>query len=139
MKKFLFTSVMAAIFFSAISFTNSKKHVTKAANDWGEWIQDDCFNGIDYRVRKGDYNSYSHQWYWYAQIRNRYNKKVNISYIISEPGEIKTPNARTIIEAGGIDGAGEVALLNSSERCHVRVGYLRFGDDDSGSYYNCDK
>jgi hypothetical protein len=111
---------------------------TEKKSDWGEWINDDCFKGIDYRVKKGDYNSYSRQWYWYMQIRNRYHDEINISYTISEPGAINEPDHRTSVSAQDISET-KVALLNSSVNCHVRVGYLRFGDSDSGSYYSCDQ
>jgi hypothetical protein len=107
--------------------------------DWGEWVSDDCFKGIDYRTRRGDFNDNLNKWMWYAQIRNRYDEKINISFIITDPGEIKSPDHRTTINGQSIEGFGINAFITSGERCHVRVGYIRFGDNDSGPYYRCDK
>jgi len=117
------------------SFTKSPSKSQRG--DWGEWANDDCFKGIDYRVKKGSYNSYSNKWDWYVQFRNRYNNSISFSYSISEPGTMTDPDHRQHVSSGSI---GEtIGSIFNAGRCHVRIGRLRFGDDDSGSYVPCDQ
>jgi hypothetical protein len=112
--------------------------INNDSNDWGAWGNDDCFSGIDYRVKKGDYNNYAKQWYWYVQFRNRYNKQVHFSYAVAEPGTRPEPDHRTSVDANDVsDSTG--FLLYSGGQIRVRVGYIRFGSYDSGAYSTCDK
>lgn len=110
----------------------------KISNDWGEWSNDDCFKGIDYRAKRGDYNNYAKKWHWYVQFRNRYQQKLNYNYAIDEPGTRPTPDHRDHIDGGDLSES-KIALLFSSDACHIRVGNVRFGEDDSGSYEKCDQ
>ena len=112
--------------------------VTKGASDWGEWTNSDCFKGVDYRAKRGDYNSYANKWHWDVQFRNRYNNQLNYSYAVGEPGTLPEPDHRDHISAGDISDT-KGFLLNSSKACRIRVGYVRFGNDDSGSYHECDQ
>jgi hypothetical protein len=124
---------------SNISNAINKKNIySLITNEWGPWSPDDCFDGIDFRVKKGDYNSYANKWYWYVQFRNRYNKQVYFSYAVDEPGTRPKPDHRKSMDAENeSDSAG--FLLYSGGQIHVRIGYIRFGSDDSGSYVTCDR
>lgn len=106
--------------------------------EWGEWMNDDCFKGIDYRVRKGEYNSYAGKWNWYVQFRNRYQAPVHFNYIVSEPGTRPDPDHRTHMDGNCISDT-KLFLLYNSSLVHVRVGYIRFGNSDSGNYASCDQ
>lgn len=135
MKKHHLLALTGLLLFT-LSFTPVIHHST--ASDWGEWINDDCFKGIDFRVKKGEYNSYAKKWYWYVQFRNRYNNQVNYSYSVSEPGTMTNPDHRDRMGSNNIsDSKG--FLMYSGDKIHVRVGYIRFGDNDSGEYARCDQ
>lgn len=117
---------------------DSSLTVNNESNEWGAWVNDDCFSGIDFRVKKGDYNNYAKQWYWYVQFRNRYNKQVHFSYAVAEPGTRPEPDHRISADANDVsDSTG--FLLYSGGQIRVRVGYIRFGSYDSGTYSTCDK
>ena len=121
----------------SLSFGSTPTLVT-TQSDWGEWTTSDCLKEIDYRVKKGDFNSYANKWYWYLQFRNRYENQVHFSYSISEPGTQTEPDHRDQIDAGETSDT-KGFLLTSGSRCHVRTGNLRFGDNDYGPYEPCDR
>tara|TARA_R110002033_G_scaffold162910_1_gene199770 strand:+ start:1899 stop:2336 length:438 start_codon:yes stop_codon:yes gene_type:complete len=132
------TSNLTSDLNTIINFSMEDNSSLIETGEWGSWGADDCFNGIDYRVKKGDYNSYAKQWYWYVQFRNRYNKPVNFSYAVDEPGTRPEPDHRSRMDASSeSDSTG--FLLYSGTRIHVRIGYIRFGSYDSGAYATCDK
>jgi hypothetical protein len=138
--------LLFSVLFAAVILCTGLKTINKqtssdnkiAAGDWGEWVNDDCFEGIDYRAKRGDFNSYANKWNWYVQFRNRYNQRLNFNYAIGEPGTRPDPDHRTYISSNGTSDS-KIALLISSSSCRVRVGYVRFGYDDSGSYEKCDQ
>ena len=123
---------------SKMNFTVNKTIKSFDTSEWGPWGPDDCFDGIDYRVKKGDFNSYSQKWYWYLQFRNRYDRKVYFSYSVGEQGTKSEPDHRNYMEAGSESDVPGF-LLYSGSKIHVRVGYIRFGNDNSGAYATCDK
>lgn len=135
--KILFSFLVINFYMGIISFVKVSSPKIQQS-DWGEWINDDCFKGIDYRVKKGDYNSYAGKWHWFVQFRNRYNNRISYNYSISEPGIKTEPDHRDHISSGSLSNS-KIALIQDPNRCHVRVGYIRFGDDDSGSYVQCDQ
>jgi len=122
-----------------LSSANSKlTNRNDLPSEWGEWMNDDCFKGIDYRVQKGEYNSYAGKWNWYVQFRNRYQATVHYNYIVSEPGTRPDPDHRDEMAENSMSDTKLILLYNSA-RVHVRVGYIRFGNSYSGNYATCYK
>lgn len=128
--------ILTGLLLFTLSFTPVIHHPT--TSDWSEWVSGNCVQGIDYRVKKGDFNNYAKKWYWYVQFRNRYNNTVNFSYSVSEPGTMTNPDHRSRMTGGNLSDATGF-LMYSGDKVHVRVGYVRFGDSDSGQYVNCDQ
>lgn len=107
-------------------------------SDWGEWINVSCYKGIDFRTKKGDYNSYARKWLYSIQFRNRYYKRVSFNYSVNEPGEDNTPDHRKHIDASeASDVTG--TLLYSANGCRILINKVRFGDDYEGDFVSCDQ
>lgn len=49
--KILFSFLVITFYMGIISFVKVSSPKIQQS-DWGEWINDDCFKGIDYRVKK---------------------------------------------------------------------------------------
>lgn len=136
----LIAGLLSLALFTAMKPSEKNNYCVPAIrhSDWGQWRNVSCYKGIDFRTKRGDYNSYARKWNWYVQFRNRYYEKINFNYIISEPDETENPDHRTHIEAEDT-GDSKLALLSSSGGCHVTVGMVRFGENDTGTYSRCDQ
>jgi len=114
-------------------------------SSWGYWQQTDCLEGLDFRVKRGEYNKYAKKYKWYIEFRNRYSNNIHFSCIAVEPSrrsEIRNSGKtsdRTHAKANG--GTTTVwFLVNSSSEIYVYVNRIRINDKDWGvDYYDCDK
>lgn len=103
----------------------------------GPWTRWDSiggeFNGIEYRTRIDDYNSFSEAYVYQIEIRNRYNRPVRVSFNMTERCN-ETPNsgdwAGTRIAAGGTErlGGSFYWFLDSNSHHCVHWRSPRFDD-----------
>lgn len=50
--------------------------------EWSGWKSTECFSGLKYRLKMGDFNGFSHETEWYIQFKNEYQKTVNFSFLM---------------------------------------------------------
>src|SRR5579863_10708502 len=50
------------------------------AQDWSSWKADDTYRGIEVRTRCTGYNEFAGQYLWDVQLRNRYQKRVDVTW-----------------------------------------------------------
>lgn len=48
---------------------------------WGNWTQDPCYRGLQFRARYTDYNDSAKKHHWYIQYKNNYTQK--FAFILS--------------------------------------------------------
>ncbi|MBN2730349.1 MAG: hypothetical protein JXR53_14080 [Bacteroidales bacterium] len=96
MKRLFLLTLIFAFGLGLMSFSvakNEKRTEPKSTseisspNDWGEWTRTNCYKKLYFRVKKGDYNSYSKEYFWYIQFRNDYSFTIDLSYDACAPGE----------------------------------------------------
>lgn len=56
-----------------------------AQTNWGTWQQTDCLKGLDFRVRRAEYNEYAKKYKWYVEFRNRYYDNIHFNCIAVKP------------------------------------------------------
>jgi hypothetical protein len=70
-------SVTAVLSLAALIVTCSSFSGIKNTNgEWSNWRSSNCYQGLDFSVKKGDYNEYAHKYMWYIRFRNRYNETI---------------------------------------------------------------
>lgn len=112
---------------------------------WGRWNTTDCLRGLDFRVRNDGYNKYAKKYRWSIQFRNRYKKKLHLSYKAVPPNESYSirQSGRTTDRIHIDPNYGTYKsyyLVKSSKSIYVYVNKIRLGKKDYGSdYINCDK
>lgn len=123
-KNLLITILLVIVSVTVIAFKN-------ATDDWGKWSSPNVkYEGLEVRVRRGDYNPYSKKWQWDLQFRNRYTKKVTYSY-----GCVESYNRnnckleeRNSIEANETDTYTYSFLLNEANTVFICLDKVEFGD-----------
>lgn len=117
---------------------------THAQNSWGAWNTMGCLDGLDYRVKCGEYNRFAKKYSWQVEFRNRYRKDIHFSFTAVEPhrkSEIKnsgkTNRRHTVAANGGIERGW--FLIDATSSIYVYVNQVRFGNQDipGTEYYNC--
>lgn len=126
MKRAMLIILITVNCFFAISFTKPAGN-TSIQSDWGEWKAIPAYNGILFRVKKGDYNQYSQKYYWYFQFKNQYTKEVTFNYGYTPIDQSYTcnPNHYKDLQAGEVsDVTGD--LLAENNRVYVCVGDVKW-------------
>lgn len=135
MKKNLFLSAFIILLSSASSL---------AQTDWGYWHETDCLKGLEFRVKRLEYNQYAKKYKWAVQFRNKYQQDIHFNCIAVEPQrerEIKASGKtsdRIHVKANNDNGHAWF-LVDSPSSVYVFVNRIRIGDKDNGDYSNCDK
>lgn len=100
MKAFMSKTFVIATILAFSGFTPTQQRT------WGPWYQAACFRGIDFSVRRGDYNESAGKYMWYVKMRNRYNQDVSFSYnLVPSYASTGKGTDRITIRAGDESGA----------------------------------
>ena len=113
--------------------------------EWGSWNTTDCFRGLDFRVKRGNYNQYAKKYKWYVQFKNRYDEKIYFNFAMVEyrnRNHIK--NSGNTKHRGNATANGGIKesyfLVDDASSVYVYVNKVRLGDKDWGKdYYDCDQ
>jgi hypothetical protein len=107
-------------------------------SDYGAWKSTSCFSGLDFCVKKGEYNEYAKKYHWDIKFRNRYNQSISFSYTAKNSRTSSaTTNERMTIQPGGEGKAW--FLVDDQSSINVFVDKLRFGKDWGSDYAPCDR
>ncbi len=131
--------IVSVILFSVLIF--GFKPLSNSNGNWSEWSESACYKGIDYRMREvtSEYSSIKGKNAYDLEIRNRYKKTVNVSFGIRENyNSSKGGQIRQEIKPGNDSEPVVPFYVVEGSQIVVLIGRLRF-DDESGSYYKCDK
>ncbi len=115
-----------------------------AQGDWGDWQQTDCLNGLEFRVKRLEYNQYAKKYKWAIQFRNLYNENIHFNCVAVEPERESEINAsgkatdRVHVSANNENGHAWF-LVDSPNSVYVYLNRIRIGSNDYGDYYDCDK
>lgn len=135
MKKLLVLSVFAFLLCSTTII---------AQNSWGSWRTTDCLKGLDFRVKRGDYNKYAKKYKWFIEYKNRYRDNIHFSTIAVSPdrrSEIRSSGKTTNrLHADGNGGTVQTYfLIDASSSIYVHINRIRINEKDYGvDYYDCD-
>lgn len=114
-----------------------------AISEWGQWVTCDCYNGLDFRVKRADEGLSNGEFEWKVQFRNRYNEKIYFSFVIVESWrreEIRNSGkttSRINVSANYTETSSHWTFLKETSNVYVHVNNVRFGSD-SGPYVDCD-
>ena len=102
---------------------------------FGAWQSSRCYQGLDYCVRRNEYNEYSKKYNWTVKFRNRYNTAISFSYALKESNvqNAKTTDRSTLMPNGE---ASTWFLVGDANQVNVFVDSFRFGED-AGPYAAC--
>lgn len=101
-------------------FVNFKK-TDIVQTGWSDWeVVNPKYDGIDGRVKRGDFNSYANKYHWEFQFRNRYYKDVKFRYGIGKRSEPCYLNYSKHISASKSSDIGAV-LINETNYVSVCV------------------
>ncbi|MEI7525762.1 MAG: hypothetical protein WCJ95_15580 [Mariniphaga sp.] len=122
MKKIILLSVLSAAFLLIVSFQSSSE-------EWGNWSRITNYNGIEFRVKKGDYNSYAGKYHWELQFRNRYTQNVHFDYDMLPERDAINCNPKSATDIASGEESDVVAyLVNENYRVHVCINNVKMGD-----------
>lgn len=106
------------------------------AQDWGSWKADDTYRGIEVRTRCTGYNEFAGRYLWDVQLRNRYQKKVDVTWA-AEPQRLRGAAAQGDEALGVSPGetvdAHHTAPVDCSTRLMVRVNGVRPAGESAGA------
>ena len=95
-----------------------------SAQNWSAWSRDSVFHGIELRERCDGFNEFAGRYLWDVQIRNSYQKTVDVSWA-TEPEQFHgadTHSDRALaLKPGEVIGVHHPALADCSTRLSVRV------------------
>jgi hypothetical protein len=83
------------------------------AGDWGRWKTVNKYDGLDFRVRCGDYNDYAQKYHWSYEFRNRYRKEVSVYYTVYDKRGNENKGGMTI-RPGGTQASWGLFGINCS-------------------------
>ena len=99
-----------------------------SAQGWSAWKADDVFHGIEVRDRCTGYNEFAGRYLWEVQLRNRYQRSVDLSWA-AEPQRLHGAQAQAdqafAVAAGETVQAHHTAPVDCSSRLTVRVNGVR--------------
>lgn len=113
-----------------------------AQSNWGAWKTSDCYKGLDYRTKKGDYNEIAKKYKWFVEFRNRYHEPLSLSTNLfateSEYITGKTVSRLTYIKNGESKTSWFLIKPTATNGIWIKYNKVRVGSNDSGDYYGCD-
>lgn len=124
---------------------SNEQNIKTSQSSWGNWKQTDCLLGLDFRVKRAEYNSYAKKYKWIIEFRNRYKQNIHFSCKAVKPSqraEIRRTGKTTDRKHVGANGGlGKVwFLVNAPSEIYIHVNKIRISEKDWGTdYYNCDK
>jgi hypothetical protein len=110
---------------------------TPVQTGYGPWQTTSCYKGIDYCVKRNEYNEYSKKYHWSVKFRNRYQTKVSISFTAKESYVRSASTTDRVTIRSGAEHSNWF-LIADGNAITVFVDKLRFGEEDSGKYEYCD-
>jgi hypothetical protein len=130
------------------SGTNSSSR-SSGKSEWGPWITDPCFRGVQYRVKFNDSYSEQYGWFWYIDFKNTYSQEIAFNFTMGASNSEAVENTetgkgqfRTSIKSGKTDGGNMWKHVQNQNEVFVLIGYLRFIPpgkiDVSLPYEKCD-
>jgi hypothetical protein len=109
-----------------------------AQSNYGSWETSSCYKGIDFCVKKSDYNQYTKTYTWYVKFRNNYLSKVNFSFIAKEStASAARTNSMTTIGSGKETSATSFPIADSNS-IRVFIDQMTIGEY-TGKFAPCDK
>lgn len=119
----------------------------KLTYNWGPWVQNPCFKGLQSRSKVRDYNESAKKYTWDIEIKNNYGIKVSFNYDIQN----SSLDGRVSINAGGTEKTWALHPSNTiiyigfskvcfdpNDRCSINSngvqnkGYKCYADCDNG-------
>ena len=98
------------------------------AQDWNAWRTDATYHGIEVRTRCAGYNEFAGRYLWDVQLRNRYQKSVDVTWA-AEPQRLRGAEAqgdRALgVSPGETVNAQHTAPVDCSSGLMVRVNEVR--------------
>lgn len=95
-----------------------------SAQGWSPWATDEVFQGIEVRHRCTGYNEFAGRYLWDVQLRNRYQRSVDLAWA-AEPQRLHGTQAQLdqafSVAAGEAVQAHHTAPVDCSSRLQVRV------------------
>ena len=74
--------------------------VLLSAQSWSAWSPDPVFKGIEIRERCGGFNEFASSYVWDVQLRNTYQKDIDLSWIAeSQPATAQAVKAGAVVDA----------------------------------------
>jgi len=135
MKNSIKTATILLFVFALSSFKNFS-----LSGDYGNWQTSSCYKGIDFCVKKDDYNEYAKKTKWWVKFRNRYYEDVHFDCKLTESYINSAKGTDRIHLKAGSSNEETWFLLNESNSVNVFVNSLRMGQDDYGTkYVPCDR
>lgn len=104
----------------------------------GPWETSTCYKGIDFCVKKSDYNQYSKTYTWYVKFRNNYLSKVNFAFIATEStASAARTNSMVTIEPDKETSATSFPIADANS-IRVFIDQMTIGEY-TGKFAPCDK
>lgn len=99
-----------------------------SAQGWSAWRHDAVFPGIEVRERCGGFNEFANRFMWDVQLRNTYQKNVDLSWA-ADPGQLRGDQAQADqalgVRPGEIVDAHHAAPQDCPAGLVVRVNEVR--------------
>jgi hypothetical protein len=107
-------------------------------HEFGAWRTTSCFRGLDYCVKRTEYNEYSRKYEWHVKFKNRYVENITINCVLAASDvSAATTTDRVTVRAG--EETTLWFLVPDANSVNVFIDKARFGNDDWGTpYAKCD-
>ncbi|MGB3345627.1 MAG: hypothetical protein WBA61_17080 [Aequorivita sp.] len=132
MKKTTFLFAIGLLFIVLTSFNSSNN------TDWGPWQTSSCYKGLDFCVKKNEYNQYAKKHNWSIKFRNRYNEKVSFGFVLKESNVNSAKGTHRVTVQANSEGSGTYFLVADANSVRAFIDQLRFGDDWGTNHAPCD-
>ena len=103
---------------------------------WSEWNTSSCYQGIDYRVKKGDYNEFTKGYKWIMQVKNRYKEAASISFNLSSANKQGSFTRQNAISGGTTQSWFLIKGIENASELIVGIKAVKF--KNSNDFYDCD-
>lgn len=118
---------------------------TAQKGSWSSWQETDCLQNLEFRVQRGDYNSYAKKYKWYVEFRNLSGLDLHFNMVMvpSDEEEAIRTSGKTTDRKHALSNSSTTAswfLVDDASRVYVHINKIRQGAEDYGSeYIECDK
>ncbi len=107
-----------------------------SAQNWSAWRPDETYHGIEVRARCTGFNEYAGRTVWDVQLRNRYQKPVDVAWA-AEPQRLRGAEAQAdramSVAPGETVDAHHTAPVDCSAGLNVRVNAVRTAEAQRAS------